>query len=109
MHLYPPEVGVEHTPPVTPPATPPTPKQKQVAQEPEREWSKLKRSYSSPDLVQDLQKEDQKKPAATPTINRDTKYAPISSVSFLMPYSLLRWFRDVAVMWLQYSWPQKCK
>nr|XP_023669613.1 ubiquitin carboxyl-terminal hydrolase 8 isoform X2 [Paramormyrops kingsleyae] len=80
VHLYPPEVGVEHTPPATPPATPPTPKQKQVAQEPEREWSKLKRSYSSPDLVQDVQKEGQKKPAATPTVNRDTK--PLSITAY---------------------------
>uniref|UniRef100_A0A3B3Q805 Ubiquitin carboxyl-terminal hydrolase n=1 Tax=Paramormyrops kingsleyae TaxID=1676925 RepID=A0A3B3Q805_9TELE len=85
VHLYPPEVGVEHTPPATPPATPPTPKQKQVAQEPEREWSKLKRSYSSPDLVQDVQKEGQKKPAATPTVNRDTNITAYAKAEISRP------------------------
>lgn len=82
VHLYPPEVTV----PQTPPSTPPTVKQKpQQPAEPdanrdrEREQSKLKRSYSSPDITQDLREEAQKKPVAPttaaviPTINRETK------------------------------------
>ncbi|XP_068586566.1 ubiquitin carboxyl-terminal hydrolase 8 [Cebidichthys violaceus] len=82
VHLYPPEVTV----PQTPPSTPPTVKQKQpraaepdTSSEQEREQSKLKRSYSSPDISQDLREEAQKKAAAPvtaaviPTINRETK------------------------------------
>ncbi|XP_028435866.1 ubiquitin carboxyl-terminal hydrolase 8 isoform X2 [Perca flavescens] len=82
VHLYPPEVTV----PQTPPSTPPTVKQKtpQPAEpdtncEQEREQSKLKRSYSSPDISQDLREEGQKKASAPttaaviPTINRETK------------------------------------
>ncbi|XP_067105290.1 ubiquitin carboxyl-terminal hydrolase 8 [Osmerus mordax] len=81
VHLYPPEVSV----PQTPPSTPPMAKQKQAhpakpdpSQECEREQSKLKRSYSSPDISQDLREEIQKKAVATvatPAINRDTKPA----------------------------------
>ncbi|CAL8350096.1 unnamed protein product [Merluccius merluccius] len=83
VHLYPPEVTV----PQTPPPTPPTAKQKSP-RAPEQEaggdaeQSKLKRSYSSPDISQDLRDEAQKKnanaaaaAAVTPTINRDTKPA----------------------------------
>ncbi|XP_061596330.1 ubiquitin carboxyl-terminal hydrolase 8 isoform X2 [Cololabis saira] len=82
VHLYPPEVTV----PQTPPSTPPTAKQKPARQaepdtsgEREREQSKLKRSYSSPDISQDLREEAQKKTTAPttaaviPTINRETK------------------------------------
>ncbi|XP_067352066.1 ubiquitin carboxyl-terminal hydrolase 8 isoform X2 [Channa argus] len=80
VHLYPPEVTV----PQTPPSTPPTVKQKQPRPaEPEanreREQSKLKRSYSSPDITQILGEEAQKKATAPttaaviPTINRETK------------------------------------
>uniref|UniRef100_A0A674MDQ3 Ubiquitin carboxyl-terminal hydrolase n=1 Tax=Takifugu rubripes TaxID=31033 RepID=A0A674MDQ3_TAKRU len=51
VHLYPPEVTV----PQTPPSTPPTAKQKapqpDASREREREQSKLKRSYSSPDII----------------------------------------------------------
>ncbi|KAM7015902.1 ubiquitin carboxyl-terminal hydrolase 8 [Tautogolabrus adspersus] len=85
VHLYPPEVTV----PQTPPSTPPTVKQKQQQPaepdancERERDQSKLKRSYSSPDISQDLREEVQKKAAAQtaapviPTINRETKPAP---------------------------------
>uniref|UniRef100_A0A674N3I9 Ubiquitin carboxyl-terminal hydrolase 8 n=1 Tax=Takifugu rubripes TaxID=31033 RepID=A0A674N3I9_TAKRU len=82
VHLYPPEVTV----PQTPPSTPPTAKQKapqpDASREREREQSKLKRSYSSPDISQDLREEAQKKAVAPttaaviPTINRDTKPAP---------------------------------
>uniref|UniRef100_A0A665V625 Ubiquitin carboxyl-terminal hydrolase 8 n=1 Tax=Echeneis naucrates TaxID=173247 RepID=A0A665V625_ECHNA len=84
VHLYPPEVTV----PQTPPSTPPTVKQKQprpaqpdANREQERERSKLKRSYSSPDISQDLREEAQKKATAPttnaviPTINRETKPA----------------------------------
>ncbi|KAM9861243.1 ubiquitin carboxyl-terminal hydrolase 8 isoform 2-T2 [Aulostomus maculatus] len=92
VHLYPPEVTV----PQTPPSTPPTVKQKQPRpadpdpnrdREQEREQSKLKRSYSSPDISQDLREEAQKKPAApttpaaTPTINRETKPATAKVLS----------------------------
>ncbi|XP_034050962.1 ubiquitin carboxyl-terminal hydrolase 8 isoform X3 [Thalassophryne amazonica] len=82
VHLYPPEVTV----PQTPPSTPPTVKQKQQRRaepdpnrERERDQSKLKRSYSSPDISQDLREESQKKAipqtaaASIPTINRETK------------------------------------
>ncbi|XP_053722235.1 ubiquitin carboxyl-terminal hydrolase 8 isoform X1 [Synchiropus splendidus] len=85
VHLYPPEVTV----PQTPPSTPPTVKQKparvaeqDTSQEQEREQSKLKRSYSSPDITQDLRDEAQKKTptpppsTVTPTVNRETKPAP---------------------------------
>uniref|UniRef100_A0A4W6CEN2 Ubiquitin carboxyl-terminal hydrolase 8 n=1 Tax=Lates calcarifer TaxID=8187 RepID=A0A4W6CEN2_LATCA len=73
VHLYPPEVTV----PQTPPSTPPTP---DANREREREQSKLKRSYSSPDISQDLREEAQKKvtaptTAVIPTINRETKPA----------------------------------
>uniref|UniRef100_A0A665V5J1 Ubiquitin carboxyl-terminal hydrolase n=1 Tax=Echeneis naucrates TaxID=173247 RepID=A0A665V5J1_ECHNA len=93
VHLYPPEVTV----PQTPPSTPPTVKQKQprpaqpdANREQERERSKLKRSYSSPDISQDLREEAQKKATAPttnaviPTINRETKYV-YSKVEIVRP------------------------
>uniref|UniRef100_A0A8C7WLT4 Ubiquitin carboxyl-terminal hydrolase n=1 Tax=Oryzias sinensis TaxID=183150 RepID=A0A8C7WLT4_9TELE len=82
VHLYPPEVTVPHTPPSTPPTVkqkPPQPAEPDTSHEREQEQSKLKRSYSSPDISQDLREEAQKKatapptPAVIPTINRDTK------------------------------------
>ncbi|XP_076587721.1 ubiquitin carboxyl-terminal hydrolase 8 isoform X1 [Chaetodon auriga] len=82
VHLYPPEVTVPQTPPSTPPTVkqkPPQPAEPDVNREREREQSKLKRSYSSPDISQDLREEAQKKAAAPttaaviPTINRETK------------------------------------
>lgn len=82
VHLYPPEVTIPQTPPSTPPTAkqkPTQPAQPDASREREREQSKLKRSYSSPDISQDLREEAQKKavapPAAAviPTINRDTK------------------------------------
>ncbi|KAJ8247831.1 hypothetical protein GJAV_G00251020 [Gymnothorax javanicus] len=70
VHLYPPEVSVSQTPPTTPPMA----KQKPASvSDLDREHSKLKRSYSSPDIAQDLREEAQKKPTAIPTINRGTK------------------------------------
>uniref|UniRef100_A0AAZ3RGW1 Ubiquitin carboxyl-terminal hydrolase n=1 Tax=Oncorhynchus tshawytscha TaxID=74940 RepID=A0AAZ3RGW1_ONCTS len=60
VHRYPPEVSV----PQTPPSTPPTAKQKQPrpaepdqTMDRDQEQSKLKRSYSSPDISQDLREE----------------------------------------------------
>ncbi|TNN68392.1 Ubiquitin carboxyl-terminal hydrolase 8 [Liparis tanakae] len=81
VHLYPPEVTVPQTPPSTPPTVkqkPPQPAEPDASRE--QEQSKLKRSYSSPDISQDLREEVQKKVAAAtstaaviPTINRETK------------------------------------
>ncbi|XP_061890269.1 ubiquitin carboxyl-terminal hydrolase 8-like isoform X1 [Entelurus aequoreus] len=72
VHMYPPEVTLP-TPPAVEQRPPRAPSS--VEKEQEREQSKLKRSYSSPDISQDLREEVQKKtPAATiPTINRETK------------------------------------
>ncbi|XP_023139745.2 ubiquitin carboxyl-terminal hydrolase 8 isoform X2 [Amphiprion ocellaris] len=84
VHLYPPEVTVPQTPPSTPPTVkqkPPQPAEPDTSREREREQSKLKRSYSSPDISQELREEAQKKAAAPttaaviPTINRETKPA----------------------------------
>uniref|UniRef100_A0A4W6CGX5 Ubiquitin carboxyl-terminal hydrolase 8 n=1 Tax=Lates calcarifer TaxID=8187 RepID=A0A4W6CGX5_LATCA len=83
VHLYPPEVTVPQTPPSTPPTVkqkPPRPAEPDANREREREQSKLKRSYSSPDISQDLREEAQKKvtaptTAVIPTINRETKPA----------------------------------
>uniref|UniRef100_A0A672GNV2 Ubiquitin carboxyl-terminal hydrolase n=1 Tax=Salarias fasciatus TaxID=181472 RepID=A0A672GNV2_SALFA len=69
VHLYPPEVTVPQTPPSTPPTVkpkPPRPAEPDNSREREREQSKLKRSYSSPDISKDLREEAQKK--ATPPI-----------------------------------------
>lgn len=78
VHLYPPEVMVPQTPPSTPPTVkpkPPQPAEPDTNREREQEQSKLKRSYSSPDISQELREEAQKKtpPATIPSINRDTK------------------------------------
>ncbi|XP_058854633.1 ubiquitin carboxyl-terminal hydrolase 8-like isoform X1 [Acipenser ruthenus] len=70
VHLYLPEMSIS----ATPPATPPTAKLKQPPQaELDREHSKLKRSYSSPDITQAIQEEGKKKIPVIPTINRETK------------------------------------
>lgn len=85
VHLYPPEVSVPQTPPSTPPMTkqkPSRPAEPDANHEREREQSKLKRSYSSPDISQELREEAQRKAtptAAIPTINRETK-PPSSNV-----------------------------
>ncbi|KAL6112830.1 usp8 [Pungitius sinensis] len=87
VHLYPPEVTVPQTPPSTPPTVkqkPTRPAEPDTSQEQEREQSKLKRSYSSPDISQDLREEAQMKAATPttaaviPTINRETK--PLNKV-----------------------------
>ncbi|XP_062357731.1 ubiquitin carboxyl-terminal hydrolase 8 isoform X2 [Cinclus cinclus] len=72
VQMYPPEMA----PPATPPSTPPTRKAKpKVTVEREREHSKLKRSYSSPDITQAVQEEDKKRIPLTPAVNRDNKPA----------------------------------
>ncbi|KAL7980082.1 hypothetical protein Chor_001350 [Crotalus horridus] len=69
VHMYPPEM----TPSVTPPITPPTHKPKPASADlRDREHSKLKRSYSSPDITQALQEEEKRK-IPTPTVNRENK------------------------------------
>ncbi|XP_030045458.1 ubiquitin carboxyl-terminal hydrolase 8 isoform X2 [Microcaecilia unicolor] len=69
VHMYPPEIT-----PSTPPSTPPTPKAKhQAASDRDRDLSKLKRSYSSPDITQAIKEEEKKKMPVIPTINRENK------------------------------------
>lgn len=76
VQMYPPEMA----PPATPPSTPPTRKAKpKVTVEREREHSKLKRSYSSPDITQAIQEEDKKRIPVTPAVNRDNKYVCLIS------------------------------
>ncbi|XP_037689924.1 ubiquitin carboxyl-terminal hydrolase 8 [Choloepus didactylus] len=70
VHVYPPEMA----PSSAPPSTPPTHKAKpQIPAERDREPSKLKRSYSSPDITQAVQEEEKRKPTVTPTVNRENK------------------------------------
>ncbi|XP_062947315.1 ubiquitin carboxyl-terminal hydrolase 8 isoform X3 [Cynocephalus volans] len=70
VHMYPPEMA----PSSVPPSTPPTHKAKpQIAAERDREPSKLKRSYSSPDITQAIQEEEKRKPTVTPAVNRENK------------------------------------
>ncbi|XP_065498134.1 ubiquitin carboxyl-terminal hydrolase 8 isoform X2 [Caloenas nicobarica] len=73
VHMYPPEMAPSSTPPSTPPTQKPKP---QVTVEREREHSKLKRSYSSPDITQAIQEEEKKRIPVTPAVNRDNK--PVS-------------------------------
>ncbi|XP_064931936.1 ubiquitin carboxyl-terminal hydrolase 8 isoform X5 [Columba livia] len=70
VHMYPPEMAPSSTPPSTPPTQKPKP---QVTVEREREHSKLKRSYSSPDITQAIQEEEKKRIPVTPAVNRDNK------------------------------------
>ncbi|XP_015984098.2 ubiquitin carboxyl-terminal hydrolase 8 isoform X2 [Rousettus aegyptiacus] len=70
VRMYPPEMA----PSSAPPSTPPTHKAKpQMPAERDREPSKLKRSYSSPDITQAIQEEEKRKPAVTPAVNRENK------------------------------------
>lgn len=72
VHMYPPEMA----PSSAPPSTPPTHKAKpQAPAERDREPSKLKRSYSSPDITQAVQEEERRRPAVTPAVNRENKPA----------------------------------
>uniref|UniRef100_A0A8D3C4M3 Ubiquitin carboxyl-terminal hydrolase n=1 Tax=Scophthalmus maximus TaxID=52904 RepID=A0A8D3C4M3_SCOMX len=83
VHLYPPEVPVPQTPPSTPPTVkqkPSRPAEPDANCEQEREQSKLKRSYSSPDISQDLREEAQKK-AAAPTTNVRPSAAKIRNLN----------------------------
>ncbi|XP_068954142.1 ubiquitin carboxyl-terminal hydrolase 8 [Petaurus breviceps papuanus] len=70
VHMYPPEMA----PSSAPTSTPPTHKAKpQIPAERDREPSKLKRSYSSPDITQAIQEEEKKKATVTPAVNRENK------------------------------------
>ncbi|XP_057203712.1 ubiquitin carboxyl-terminal hydrolase 8 isoform X2 [Triplophysa rosa] len=71
VHLYPPEVSVPQVPASTPKAKPA--QAAEMDREKEREQSKLKRSYSSPDISQELSAETSRKPAPVPQINRENK------------------------------------
>ncbi|XP_045563963.1 ubiquitin carboxyl-terminal hydrolase 8 isoform X3 [Salmo salar] len=82
VHRYPPEVSVPQTPPSTPPPAKqkqPRPAEPDQTMDRDQEQSKLKRSYSSPDISQDLREEGLKKvtapitAATRPTFNRETK------------------------------------
>ncbi|XP_067411859.1 ubiquitin carboxyl-terminal hydrolase 8 [Emydura macquarii macquarii] len=69
VQMYPPEMAPSST-------TPPIHKAKtQVTAERDREHSKLKRSYSSPDITQAIQEEEKKKIPVTPVITRENKPA----------------------------------
>lgn len=72
VHMYPPEMTQSATPPSTPPTHKPKPQA--IVDQREREHSKLKRSYSSPDIIQAIQEEERKKIIITPTVNRENKY-----------------------------------
>ncbi|XP_065589994.1 ubiquitin carboxyl-terminal hydrolase 8 isoform X2 [Cyrtonyx montezumae] len=82
VQMYPPEMAPSATPPATPPTRKPKP---QVTVEREREHSKLKRSYSSPDITQAVQEEEKKRIPLTPAVNRDNKpiYYPKTEISRL--------------------------
>ncbi|XP_025021760.1 ubiquitin carboxyl-terminal hydrolase 8 isoform X3 [Python bivittatus] len=69
VHMYPPEMTPSATPPTTPPTHKPKPPSTDLR---DREHSKLKRSYSSPDITQAVQEEEKKK-IPTPTVNRENK------------------------------------
>ncbi|XP_054858387.1 ubiquitin carboxyl-terminal hydrolase 8 isoform X2 [Eublepharis macularius] len=71
VHMYPPEMTQSATPPSTPPTHKPKPQA--VVDQREREHSKLKRSYSSPDITQAIQEEEKKKNTITPAVNRENK------------------------------------
>lgn len=72
VHMYPPEMAA----PVAPPSTATANKTKpQIPAERDREPSKLKRSYSSPDITQAIQEEEKRKPVVTPIVNRENKPA----------------------------------
>uniref|UniRef100_A0A8C2UFT9 Ubiquitin carboxyl-terminal hydrolase 8 n=1 Tax=Coturnix japonica TaxID=93934 RepID=A0A8C2UFT9_COTJA len=82
VQMYPPEMAPSSTPPATPPTHKPKP---QVAAEREREPSKLKRSYSSPDITQAIHEEEKKRIPVTPAVNRENKpiYYPKTEISRL--------------------------
>uniref|UniRef100_A0A6Q2Z392 Ubiquitin carboxyl-terminal hydrolase n=1 Tax=Esox lucius TaxID=8010 RepID=A0A6Q2Z392_ESOLU len=82
VHLYPPEVSVPQTPPTTPPTDKhrrPRPAEPDKSVERDREQSKLKRSYSSPDIAQDLREEGLKKvmPITVATPSTTNVYAKV--------------------------------
>ncbi|XP_075714166.1 ubiquitin carboxyl-terminal hydrolase 8 [Rhinoderma darwinii] len=67
VHMYPPEMA----PSSAPSATPVQKVKPQAHSDVEKEQTKLKRSYSSPDLTQAIKDEEKKKPM--PVINRENK------------------------------------
>ncbi|XP_051952951.1 ubiquitin carboxyl-terminal hydrolase 8-like [Xyrauchen texanus] len=85
VHLYPPEVNTPQIPPSTTPtlkakSPQPAETEKEKEHEREREQSKLKRSYSSPDISQELNAETSRKPAAVPAIIRENK--PLTAATY---------------------------
>ncbi|XP_048025458.1 ubiquitin carboxyl-terminal hydrolase 8 isoform X1 [Megalobrama amblycephala] len=88
VHLYPPEVNTPQIQPSAAKAKPAQPaeterekeREREREKEREREQSKLKRSYSSPDISQELSAETSRKPAAIPTVNRENK--PLTAASY---------------------------
>ncbi|XP_072421519.1 ubiquitin carboxyl-terminal hydrolase 8 isoform X1 [Chiloscyllium punctatum] len=81
VHMYPPEM----VPSITPPATPPTHKAKpQTAKD--VDVPKLKRSFSSPDIAQAIQEEQNKATTKiVPTVNRETKPSGYSKTEISSP------------------------
>ncbi|XP_053321110.1 ubiquitin carboxyl-terminal hydrolase 8 [Spea bombifrons] len=71
VHMYPPEMAPASIPSSTPSAAPVQRVKPQAHLDTEREQTKLKRSYSSPDLSQALKEEEKKKPM--PVVNRENK------------------------------------
>ncbi|XP_056428161.1 ubiquitin carboxyl-terminal hydrolase 8 [Hyla sarda] len=67
VHMYPPEMAASSTHSVTPVQK----VRPNAHSDIDKEQTKLKRSYSSPDLTQAIKEEGKKKP--TPVINRETK------------------------------------
>nr|XP_055030276.1 ubiquitin carboxyl-terminal hydrolase 8 isoform X2 [Misgurnus anguillicaudatus] len=84
VHLYPPEVNTPQVPPITadtPKAEPTQPAD--TDKEKERDQSKLKRSYSSPDISQELNAESSRNvPADIPKINRENKPQTVAAYKF---------------------------
>ncbi|XP_043942308.1 ubiquitin carboxyl-terminal hydrolase 8 [Protopterus annectens] len=84
VHMYPPEMT-----PSSLRTIPSTVEVKHEVKELEKEHSKLKRSYSSPDITQAIQDEGKKKVTVTPEVNRATK--PITN-----PYTKTEYARPSA-------------
>ncbi|NP_001080551.1 ubiquitin specific peptidase 8 L homeolog [Xenopus laevis] len=86
VHMYPPEMASSSTH-----STTPAQKAKiQAHTDTDREQTKLKRSYSSPDLAQAIKDEDKKKP--TPHINRENKPSIVNTKAEItkLPASKIR-------------------
>eukprot|EP00079_Xenopus_tropicalis_P022925 XP_012814954.1 PREDICTED: ubiquitin carboxyl-terminal hydrolase 8 isoform X2 [Xenopus tropicalis] len=85
VHMYPPEMAPSSTP-----STTPAQKAKvQATTDIDKEQTKLKRSYSSPDLTQAIKDEDKKKPM--PHINRENKPSIVTKAEITkLPASKIR-------------------